>query len=191
MRAECQISSSVVNGVRRLLIDEGRWQEIERALLERDPDMEDWLEDTGRRPYVSFAGHRRLLEAVGGDEGAPALRRLGHARLSAAMDLGPVAPILRCWVRQYAHIPTALLHVAPYVWDVILHHAGRLQIEETGPHRMVYRAVDAPEALHSATLWHALVEGYGTELLRRSGRDGEVRVQVDARGFALVGTWDR
>lgn len=189
MREDTQIASSVVNGIRALLIDEGRWPEVERAALEADPEMEGWLEDAGARPFVSFAGHRVLLDVLGRDRGPAGLRALGRARFRAAIELGAVAPILRCWVRQYAHSPGALMRVTPFVWDAVMRGAGRLVLGSSDADHIVYEVADAPETICSAPLWHALLEGYGTELLQRTGRDGVVRIEGAAGRLTLRADW--
>lgn len=188
---KAQVASSVVNNVRRQLIVEGRWPELERAALEYDPSLEEWLASTEDGDWVDFEGYARLMGAFDRALGTEGMNELGRRRLGSDLEIGALAPMLRSWFRELGEDPEAVLRVAPHVWQGITRHAGQMSVIESDPNSITFRFEGAPASLVQTQGWHRLFEGFGEALLERGGLQGSVRASLDPEtGELLVrGTW--
>ncbi len=185
------VASALFNGVRAHLIAQGRWESLEEAVIAERADLADWLADAESAPWLPLeplfavmAGLQRALAPEG-------MRELGRERLRADLETGALAPMLRAWIREFASDPTALMRVSPHLWQAITQHAGAMRLVAADPTRVEFRIAGAPGGLLEASGWHRLFEGFGGELMRRSGRQGSVSVSalVDSGELALVGDW--
>lgn len=188
-RREPQIAASLVNGVRRTLIEDGRWERIEGDVLERAPALGVWLADAERAEWVSLDGYLALFEALSAVLGDDALAALGATRLREDVDVGALARMLRAWLREFKTDAGALLRVAPHAWQASTRNAGRMIVADSAPGRMCFLVEDAPRILLERRAWHVFLEGFGSELLRQSGRQGSFSVRPDGTSLSFEGTW--
>jgi hypothetical protein len=188
---EARVAASLVNGVRSALIEDGTWERIEPAVLEREPAIGDWLAEAGHEPWVSLEGHLVWMQALYEVLGREELERRGAERLRTGLDMGPLARMLRSWLREYAKDPSQLFRVAPHVWLAITRDAGRMVLVESSPTHIRFRIEGAPPALAKLPGWHALLSGFGRELLATTGRQGSLSIGPDDDGvsLALAATW--
>lgn len=186
-----QIASSLVNGLRRDLIEDGTWERIEADVLARAPMLAEWLHEAERSEWVSLEGHLRFTHALLEVLGAETLAERGAARLRQDLDVGPLAPLLRGWMRGFAKDATELMRVAPYVYQAITRGAGRMVLIDSQEGRIRFAVQGGPALLRELRGWQVLIEGFGSELLRASGRQGSVSVRPDDDGasLALEGVW--
>lgn len=188
-RREPEIAASLVNGVRRTLIEDGRWERIEGDVLSRAPELTRWLAAAERTAWVSLDGHLLFFEELRVALGDDALVELGSIRLREDIDVGALARLLRAWIREFASDVSALLRVAPHAWAASTRHAGRMIVADSGPGRLVFQLVDAPTAMLERRGWHSFLEGFGAELLRQSGRQGSVSLVPDGSSLSLIALW--
>ena len=111
---EPQIAASLVNGVRRTLIEDGRWERIEEDVLARAPELADWLAAAERAEWVSLERYLLFMDTLLGVLGVEALETLGATRLKDDVDVGALARMLRAWLREFRSDAGALLRVAPH-----------------------------------------------------------------------------
>ena len=172
---EPQIAASLVNGIRRTLIEDGRWERIEGDVLARAPALADWLAFAERAEWVSLDGHLTFLNAL--------LGVLGRESLAA------LARMLRAWLREFRSDASALLRVAPHAWQAATRNAGRMVVVDSTPGHMSFRVESPPAAVLDRRGWHVFLEGFGSELLRQSGRQGSFSIAPDGGSLSLVATW--
>lgn len=186
-----QIVASLVNGLRRNLIEDGTWERVEADVLARAPMLEAWLREAERSEWVSLEGHLRFTQALLEVLGEEALAARGAARMREDLDVGPLAPMLRSWIRGFAKDASELMRVAPHVYQAITRGAGRMVLVDSERGRIAFAIRGGPSLLRELRGWHALIEGFGSELLRASGRQGSVSVAPDGDGssLALEGVW--
>ncbi len=186
------MSASLVNGLRRSLIEDGTWERIEADVLARAPMLEEWLVEAERRDWVSLEGHLHFTQALLDVLGEEAVAARGAQRLRDDIDVGPLAPILRAWIRGFANDASELMRVAPHVWQAITRGAGRMVLVSSEPGHMLFAIRRAPSLLCSLRGWQVLIEGFTRELLSQSGRQGSVSVRPDSDGASLSVdcTWD-
>ncbi len=177
--------------MRRSLIEDGTWERVEADVLARAPTLAEWLQLANRADWVSLDGYLRFMEALLDVLGEDALIELGAARFHADVDVGPLGPLLRGWIREFARDTSELLRVAPHAWQAITRNAGRMVLVSSGADHIRYRLEDTPSSLLRPSGWHLLLSGFGRELLRRSGRQGSFSVAPDERESSLVfeGRW--
>lgn len=201
---EPQIASSLVNGVRHSLIEDGRWESIEGRILALFPELASWLASAERDEWVSLEGHLWFFHAMHELLGDDALAALGATRLAQDVEVGRLAPLLRAWLREFRSDARQLLHVTPHAWHAVTRNAGRMVIastewaeapEDGGPERngrtgrMRFRVEGAPPLLLELHGWHVFLEGFGAELLRRSGRQGSFWVGPAGDALSLEAVW--
>lgn len=186
-----QIAAALVNGLRRDLIEDGTWERIEADVLARAAMLDEWLRAADDEEWVSLEGHLRFTEALREVIGDDALAERGAARLRQDVDVGPLAPLLRSWIRGFASDASELMRVAPHVYQAITRNAGRMVLVDSQPGRIRFAIQGAPPLLRELRGWHTLIEGFGRELLQLSGRRGSVSVGPDSDGssLALEGVW--
>lgn len=186
-----RIAASLVNGVRRSLIEDGTWERVEPDVLSRAPMLAEWLESANRAEWVSLEGYLRFMTALLDVLGPDALIELGAARFRADVDVGPLGPMLRGWIREFARDTSELLRVAPHAWQAITRDAGRMVLVSSGDDHIRYRLEGTPASLLLSAGWHLFLSGFGTELLRRSGRQGSFSVGPEDGASSLVfeGRW--
>lgn len=189
--AEPQVAAWLFNGLRAELIEQGRWEELERVLVERDPALASWLERSEREQWLPLLPYFEVMAALEQRLGSDGMEQLGRERLRVDLERGALAPMLRAWIREFSDDPTALMRVSPHVWSAITQNAGVMRLVEARPGRVVFRIAGAPRELLNATGWHRLFEGFGVELIRRSGRQGSVSVVPvpDEDELELSGVW--
>lgn len=186
---EPQIAASLVNGIRRTLIEDGRWERIEGDVLARAPALADWLAFAERAEWVSLDGHLTFLDALLGVLGRESLAALGATRLKEDVDIGALARMLRAWLREFRSDASALLRVAPHAWQAATRNAGRMVVVDSTPGHMSFRVESPPAAVLDRRGWHVFLEGFGSELLRQSGRQGSFSIAPDGGSLSLVATW--
>lgn len=186
---EPQIAGSLVNGVRGTLIRDGRWERIEADVLARGPELAAWLLDAERAEWVSLEGYLAFLEALRAILGDEALAALGSLRLREDVDVGRLSPMLRSWLREFNEDPRELLRVAPYAWQGVTRHAGRMEVVASDAEVMRLRVAAAPQVLLETRAWHIFLEGFGAELLRQSGRQGSFSIGPDGASLSLEARW--
>lgn len=186
-----QVATSVVNNVRRQLIVEGRWPELEKAALDHAPSLEAWLAAADTEEWIDFEGYAQLMSAFDGVLGSEGMKELGRGRLGSDLEIGSLAPMLRSWFRELGEDPEAVLRVAPHVWHGITRHAGQMVVVESDSSSILFLFEGAPASLERTTGWHRLFEGFGEALLERGGLQGSVRASLDPESGELVvrGTW--
>ncbi len=180
-----QIAASLVNGLRRNLIEDGVWERIEANVLAREPMLDGWLRDADEEEWVSLEGHLRFTEALRQILGEEALAARGAARLREDVDVGPLAPLLRSWIRGFANDASELMRVAPHVYQAITRNAGRMVLVDSQKGHIRFAIQGGPPLLGELRGWPALIEGFGRELLQLSGRRGSVSVGPDDDGSSL------
>jgi hypothetical protein len=183
---EAQVVASLVNGVRRALIEDGTWERIEHDVLEREPMVGGWLNDADHEDWVSLEGHLVWMQALFEVLGREELERRGAERLRTGLDTGPLARLLRSWLREYACDPRDLFRVAPHAWLAITRYAGRMVLVDSSPTSMRFRVEGAPPGLATLPGWHALLTGFGQELLATTGRHGSLSIGADVDGVSLA-----
>jgi hypothetical protein len=191
-QAEPRIAATLVNGVRRGLIEDGTWERVEAAVLAREPMLPEWLQDANRAEWVTLEGYLRFMGALLDVLGADAMIELGATRFRADVDVGPLGPMLRGWIREFARDTNTLLRVAPHAWQAITRDAGRMVVVSSGPDHIRFRLDATPAALLTGSGWHLFLSGFGTELLRRSGHQGSFSVAPDDGGdpsLVFEGRW--
>jgi hypothetical protein len=186
---EPRIAAPLVNGVRSQLIQDGRWPEIEAHVLGKDPELAPWLEQCERAEWTSLVSHLRFMEILLEHIGEEALESLGGGRFRDDMAIGPLAPVLRGWVREYRHDPAALMRVAPHAWQAVTRNAGRMVLVEILASAIRFRVEGPPNVVLTSRAWHILLRGYGAELLRQSGRQGSFSVEPSGGSLALEARW--
>jgi len=186
---EPQIAASLVNGVRRTLIEDGRWERIEGDVLARAPALAMWLADAERAEWVSLDGYLAFLDELMCVLGDEALFTLGATRLREDIDIGALARLLRAWMREFASDASALLRVGPHAWSASTRNAGRMTVVDSRPGRMCFRVEGAPRMLLERRGWHLFLEGFGGELLRQSGRQGSFSIAPDGDSLSFEATW--
>jgi hypothetical protein len=184
-----RISASLVNGVRRTLLEDGSWPAIEADIQARDPSLLPWLRDAERAEWASLDSYLRFMEILLDRFGSEALALLGRERMQKDLELGPLAPMLRSWVREYADDPAALLRVATHAWQAVTRGAGRMVVVDSGPNRIRFRVEDAPPELLEKRAWHVVLRGFGEQLLALSGRQGSFSVEPLDGSLSLEATW--
>ena len=157
-------------------------------MLAREPTLEGWLRDAERADWVSLEGYLRFMEALHEVLGADALIELGAARFREDVDVGPLGPLLRGSIREFAGDTGELLRVAPHAWQAITRGAGRMVLTSSAADHIRYRLENTPEVLLTGSAWHLLLRGFGTELVRRSGRTSSLSVGPDGDN-SLVFEW--
>ncbi|HEY8431375.1 MAG TPA: hypothetical protein VIL20_23505 [Sandaracinaceae bacterium] len=187
-----RIAASLVNGLRRSLIEDGTWERVEHEVLRRAPMLSEWLAEAEQCEWVSLEGHLRLLQALLDVLGEEAIAARGAARLREDLDVGPLAPILRAWMRGFAKDPAELMRVAPHVYQAITRDAGRMVLVGSDARSIRFAVREPPRLLCELRGWHVLMEGFGTELLRTSGRQGSVSVRPapDGESLLISAVWD-
>jgi hypothetical protein len=185
-KATPQIAASLVNGLRRNLIEDGTWERVEADVLARAPMLERWLAETDRSEWVSLEGYLRFTQALLEVLGEDVLAARGASRLREDLDVGPLAPMLRGWIRGFATDTSELMRVAPHVWQAITRGAGRMVLVDSQKGRIAFAVRGGPPLLRELRGWHALIEGFAVELLRASGRQGSVSVGPDPDGASLA-----
>lgn len=191
IQKEPQIAASVVNGVRRDLIEDGTWERIEPELLAKVASLAPWLEIADREDWVALDVYLELMEALRVLLGDAALAAYGKKRLRADVELGPLAPMLRGWIREYGRDPVALLRVAPHAWQAVMRNAGRMVLASSGPGRTHFSVHEAAPLLLRLRGWPVFLEGFGGALLSLSGRQGSLSVVPgeDGASLELVAVW--
>lgn len=185
------VASTLVNGMRRELIERGRWPDYERQIVEWEPGLarlflraesEEWVDFDG---YVGFMNG---LERILGSEG---MKELGGIRFTTDLDVGGLAPILRSWLRELGTDHKALLRIAPHVWQAVTRDAGRMHLAGSEEASIVYTIEGGPPSLLTATGWHRSFEGFGEALLARAGLQGSIRVRPEpaSSSLSLTGVW--
>lgn len=186
---EPQIATSLVNGVRRTLIEDGRWERIEEDVLARAPELADWLAAAERAEWVSLERYLLFMDTLLGVLGVEALATLGATRLKEDVDVGALARMLRAWLREFRSDAGALLRVAPHAWQAATRNAGRMVVVDSTPGHMSFRVESPPPAVIERRGWHVFLEGFGGELLRQSGRQGSFSIGPEAGSLSLAATW--
>lgn len=179
------VAASIVSGLRRLLIEEGRWPAVREAAIARSALAGEWIDASLRDAWVPMERHVAIMQAcadVLGDEG---VRALGVARVHDSLKGGVLSPILRSWLRSYAGAPGQLLRVTPHVWSAVVRHAGRLELVEMGGRAARFRVQGAPEVLRAARAWHRFLEGYVVGVLEAGAYRGDARLDPDDHEAAL------
>lgn len=186
---EPQIAASLVNGVRRTLIEDGRWERIEADVLARAPELAGWLTTAERAEWVSLERYLLFMDTLLGVLGKEALAALGATRLKEDVDVGALARMLRAWLREFRSDASALLRVAPHAWQAATRNAGRMVVVDSTPGHMSFRVESPPAAVLEGRGWHLFLEGFGGELLHQSGRQGSFSIRPDAGALSLSATW--
>jgi hypothetical protein len=182
---EPEILASLVNRLRRRLILEGSWPELERAILEREPALADWFRDAERNDWVPLEGYLHLMQHLLEVVGEERLALYGSQALRDDLVSGPLSPMLRAWLREFATDGMALLRMLPHAWNAVVRNAGRMIFHITEPGRIVLHLLDPAPSLLALRGWPVMLEGFGRQLLEESGRQGSFSIGPDPDGASL------
>ena len=58
------IASTVVSGVRRLLIEDGRWIDVRARMIARDPEAASWIDGAIVGPWIALDRHLAIMSAL-------------------------------------------------------------------------------------------------------------------------------
>jgi hypothetical protein len=171
------------------LLRDGRWEAVRARLLALDPHAAEWIDAPLIGDWQPAERHFAIMRALLAEVGVEGIRQYGRRRLEESLRIGPVAPILRSWLRSYSGAPQAFLRVHPHMWQAITRNMGRMALLHHAPNEMVFRIAGAPESLRRAEAWHRYLEGYSEGLLAVGGYRGQATLQpaTDAAD-ALDGT---
>jgi hypothetical protein len=185
-----KIASSLVNALRRQLLESGAWAAIEADIRQGAPELVPWLSAAERDEWVPLDGHLRMMDILEERVGDGALASLGHQRLREATEQGPLAPLLRSWVREYGSDPVAFMRVLPHAWHAATRDAGRMVMIDAKPGRVAYRIEGAPASLLRTRSWHTLLAGFGAELLSMTKRQGSFSIVPSDEGLLVEASWE-
>lgn len=184
------VASSLVSGMRHMLLEHDRWAQVRERLIARDPHAAEWIDARHIGDWYPMERHVAMMGAfqdVVGDEG---LRAFGKMRLREALLGGMLAPIFRSWTRSYVSAPSQFLRVTPHAWRAVTRNAGRMSVARNVEREMQLRVIDAPESVRRASAWHRFLEGYTTGLLEAGALEGTVIVTVGSDAIEILLTWN-
>lgn len=180
------VASSLVSAIRRLLIEQGRWDDVRVRLCAIDARAAEWIDAPLGGPWYPLERHLALMAALSDLFGEDGLRELGRQRMQETMHGGVLAPLFRSWVRSFRGAPRPFLRVVPHAWSAATRRVGRLAIVHAAEHEVRMRLLDAPEAVRRAWAWHRFLEGYCNALLEAGGLSGRTTIVPCADGLDVV-----
>lgn len=183
------IASSVVSGVRRLLIEDGRWIDVRERMIARDPRASEWIDGTIVGPWIALERHLAIMSALQDVVGDDGLRAIGKNRLRDSVSAGVLAPIFRSWARSYAAAPAQLIRVTPHVWSAATRNLGSLRVDSVGEREMTLRVVPTPEPVRRNDAWQRFLEGYGLGVLELGSLEGEVAIAPERESITISARW--
>lgn len=176
-RVAGEVAATLFAGLRRHLVDDGRWARVRDLVVARDASAVEWIDASVPSDWVSVEHHVAVLRGLEDVSGIASLREMGRERSRAVSVSGGLAPILRGWMRNYAQAPEHFVRVSPHVWSAATRGLGRLIRVPAPPSAdrggyQQFRTEGLPKSILEAKPWHALLEGFGDGLIELAGREG-------------------
>jgi hypothetical protein len=185
------LSMQSIGGFRKLLDERGNWSSVRAETRARDPFADHWIDSIGDGTWFPIDRTSLLMESTRAVLGDHAVRELGFARLSRAMDTGVLAPMLRSWARTVAPDTGTLVKLAPHLWRAISQGLGELKVLEVEPGFGRIRFTSQHPMFLGMRGWHLYLEGFSLGLVglgradAKSLADTEDTAEIALRGEHL------
>lgn len=180
------ITSHSVRGFITLLRETGQWQAVRAEAVARDPFAVHWIDRVGDGTWCPIDRGHVLASATLAIVGERAIREMGFARFSRAMDTGVLAPMLRSWARTVAPDTTTLVKLMPHLWRAASQGLGDLKVHEVTAGSATIHFTSVHPTFLSMHAWHVFLEGFALGLLALRRGEGARLDDADTAEMKLA-----
>lgn len=168
----CAVAGPVFFAVRGMLAQREGWNDVREAFVRRRPQDAGWIDKPSWSMWVALDRHVDLVEAAVEVMGIEGIHEVGRERLAEDLRDGPLANIVRSWLRTFADSPSRLLRVAPYLWRAGFRDCGDMVVDDVQEQALRFKLMHAPERLRASEAWRTLLAGFGQGLLELAQVEG-------------------